>query len=150
MVKHRGGRGRAKRRRCAFVVGEECGNVPAPCQTSLKEVRPHSAGVGKPGEDGAHTGERGSKLHRPLRGYVEERKQRGEKEKTRRRSVVSEACITRLPLSYDLPPLLTPSLTSYTPHPQSVVRVRVCEFSQSTPPPPPPPPLFRVSLPGLV
>lgn len=49
----------SKRRRCAFVVGEECGNVPAPCQTSLKGVRPHSAGVGKPGRDGAHTGERG-------------------------------------------------------------------------------------------
>lgn len=59
MVKHRGGRERAKRRRCAFVVGEECGNVPAPCQTALKGVRPHSAGVGKPARDGAHTGRRG-------------------------------------------------------------------------------------------
>lgn len=59
MVKHRGGRGRAKRRRCAFVVTEECGNVPAPCQTSLKGVRAHSAGVGKPAGDGAHTGVRG-------------------------------------------------------------------------------------------
>lgn len=56
MAKHRGGRGRAKRRRCAFVVVEECGNVPAPCQTSLKGVRPHSAGVGKPARAGAHTG----------------------------------------------------------------------------------------------
>lgn len=109
MVKHRGGRGRAKRRRCAFVVREECGNVPAPCQTSLKEVRPHSAGVGKPGEDGAHTGERGSKLHRPLRGYVEERKQRGERRKSKGeawfRRPVSRVCLcpmTSLPSS--LPP----------------------------------------------
>lgn len=66
MAKHRGGRGRAKRRRCAFVVVEECGNVPAPCQTSLKGVRPHSAGVGKPAKDVAHTGAAGPQLHGPM------------------------------------------------------------------------------------
>lgn len=75
----------SKRRRCAFVVGEECGNVPAPCQTSLKGVRPHSAGVGKPGRDGAHTRRARLQLHRPIRGYMEEEKNE-ERKKERRKS----------------------------------------------------------------
>lgn len=90
MAEHRGGRGRAKRRRCAFVVTEECGNVPAPCQTSLKGVRAHSAGVGKPAGDGAHTGVRGRSCM-GLPGDIWKRKasrERERKEKIQRRSVV--------------------------------------------------------------
>lgn len=102
----------SKRRRCAFVVGEECGNVPAPCQTSLKGVRPHSAGVGKPGRDGAHTRRARLQLHRPIRGYMEEEKKRRKKGENPKKSVVLEGYITRLPLSYDPPPS-----QSYTPSP---------------------------------
>lgn len=128
MVKHRRGRGRAKRRRCAFVVREECGNVPAPCQTSLKGVRPHSVGVGKPGRDGAHTGERGC-CCMGLSGDIW-----GEKRRNPKKSVVLEGYITRLPLSCDPLPCTTPilhPLPNNTPllhhhHTHSVaVRVRV-------------------------
>lgn len=47
--------GESKRRRLVFVVGEECGNAPALCQTALKGVKAHSASVGKRGADRAHT-----------------------------------------------------------------------------------------------
>lgn len=47
--------GESKRRRLVFVVGEECGNAPALCQTALKGVKAHSASVGKRGGDRAHT-----------------------------------------------------------------------------------------------
>ncbi|MED6253670.1 hypothetical protein ATANTOWER_027164 [Ataeniobius toweri] len=106
MAKHGGGRGRAKRRRCAFVVLEECGNVPAPCQTSLKGVRPHSAGVGKPAKDGAHTGVRGRSCIGPSAGMCA----RKEKEKIQKRSVVLDGYITRFSLSYD-PPTHSSNLT---------------------------------------
>lgn len=112
MVKHRGGRGRAKRRRCAFVVGEECGNVPAPCQTSLKGVRPHSAGVGKPGRDGAHTGERGCSCMGLSGDIWKEKKEEERKEKIQRRAWFLEGYITRLPLSYDPPPPSSSSSSS--------------------------------------
>lgn len=103
----------SKRRRCAFVVGEECGNVPAPCQTSLKGVRPHSAGVGKPGRDGAHTRRARLQLHRPIRGYMEEKKRRKKerKEKIQRRAwfwrAISRVCLCPM----------TPPSQSYTPSP---------------------------------
>lgn len=155
------GRGRAKRRRCAFVVGEECGNVPAPCQTSLKGVRPHSAGVGKPGRDGAHTGERGCSciglsgdIWKKRKKALEERK-----EKIQEKSVFLEGYITHLPLSYDPPSLpLIPTPSPYThthpPLPMHKVSVRVCAWvfvhALLQPPPPPPPPPVWVSLPGLV
>jgi len=56
--------GESKRRRLVFVVGEECGNAPALCQTALKGVKAHSASVGKRGGDRAHTRTRGIFLHR--------------------------------------------------------------------------------------
>lgn len=102
----------SKRRRCAFVVGEECGNVPAPCQTSLKGVRPHSAGVGKPGRDGAHTRRARLQLHRPIRGYMEEEKNEERKEKIQRRAwfwrAISRVCLC---------PMTPPPSQSYTPSP---------------------------------
>lgn len=129
----------SKRRRCAFVVGEECGNVPAPCQTSLKGVRPHSAGVGKPGRDGAHTRRARLQLHRPIRGYMEEKKTKKERKKGEnpKKSVVLEGYITRLPLSYDPPfPIIHPLPSTHK------LEVRVCarKFAYGPPPPPPPPP----------
>ncbi|MEQ2183894.1 hypothetical protein GOODEAATRI_002592 [Goodea atripinnis] len=123
MAKHRGGRGRAKRRRCAFVVLEECGNVPAPCQTSLKGVRPHSAGVGKPAKDGAHTGVRGRSCIGPSASMCA----RKEKEKIQKRSVVLDGYITRFSLSYDPPPTLkqsyTPLFPSTPPSTQTAMRL---------------------------
>lgn len=56
--------GESKRRRFVFVVGEECGNAPALCQTALKGVKAHSASVGKRGGDRAHTRTRCIFLHR--------------------------------------------------------------------------------------
>ncbi|TRZ01847.1 hypothetical protein DNTS_004285 [Danionella cerebrum] len=57
-----------ERRRRGFVVGEECGNAPALCQTALKGVKAHSASVGKRGGDRAHTHSRSlarSQTHTP-------------------------------------------------------------------------------------
>lgn len=80
MAEHQGGRGRAKRRRCAFVVGEECGNVPAPCQTSLKGVRPTFSRRGKTRQRRSSHGRARLQLHRPIRGYMQggEKKERKE------------------------------------------------------------------------
>lgn len=128
MVKHRGGRGRAKRRRCAFVVMEECGNVPAPCQTSLKGVRAHSAGVGKPARDGAHTGVRGRGCM-GLPGDTWERKgsrEKGENPKEKRGLGRPGSSICLCPLT----PTTTDATSSHpTPPPHNVaVRVRVWVF----------------------
>lgn len=50
MIKNQGGQKEA----VSLCSREECGNVPALCQTSLKGVKAHSASVGKRRRDGAH------------------------------------------------------------------------------------------------
>lgn len=129
MAKHRGGRGRAKRRRCAFVVMEECGNVPAPCQTSLKGVRAHSAGVGKPARDGAHTGVRGRGCM-GLPGDIWKRKgsrEKGENPKEKRGLGRPGSSICLCPLTPTIPTNATSSHPTPPTH-KVAVRVRVCVF----------------------
>lgn len=116
---------RAKRRRRGFVVGEECGNVLAPCQTSLKGVRPHSAGVGKPGRDGAHR--RGAGLHCiGLSGDIWKKKKKKERRKSKEERGFWRA-VSRVCLCPMTPPSDTPFPSTPPTHTQSCSE-SVCEF----------------------
>lgn len=130
----------SKRRRCAFVVGEECGNVPAPCQTSLKGVRPHSAGVGKPGRDGAHTRRARLQLHRPIRGYMEEEKKRRKKERRKSKEERGSGGLYHAFAFVLWPPPPFPIIHPLPSTHKLEVRVCASKFAYGPPPPPPPPP----------